>query len=323
VVSFVFCGIVLARNAIMNFKCVVIVVAAIGLGVFGCVSEEVSKCSRGRVIVEVGDKNYDNAAEIEAGGGVGAGALVVDENLPMSAFTGSLVVGNRAAGAGFFRVWEERVSADEPVHPLDLSRLSGGVSRVSVIGNAGVVVGADEGVVELHPSDGAGDGASGTGGTGGEGADIYVGGGNITLPSAADHIIALRRAKGLLIVDVAGLAADIATVTMSVSGVYATARVRESEIRYDGETTVSKTFSAPPLRMMLAPGVAGNGGTTSTVSITLTDRNGAVRTLSFATTIARNRISLVRTEYHPPTDTWQISTMIDGHWRRIEDININ
>jgi hypothetical protein len=304
----------------MNFKCAMIVVAAIGFGVFGCVSENVSRCSRGRVIVDVGDKNYDNAVEIETGGGFGAGALVVDEDLPMSAFTGSLVVSNRAAGAGFFRVWEERVSADESVHPLDLSRLSGGVSRVSVFGNAGVVVGADEGVVELHPGDGAESGGSGTGG---EGADIYVGGGNITLPAAADRIIALRRAKGLLIVDVAGLAADIATVTISVSGVYATARVRESEIRYDGETTVSKTFSAPPFRMALAPSVTRNGGTISTVSLTLTDLDGAMRIVSFEATIARNHISLVRTEYQPPTGTWQISTMIDGHWRQIENININ
>ncbi len=295
----------------------------LALSAYSCVKEVRSNCpptlpQDRDVVVAVTDKNYENAVE--------TGDEVLDENLPLLSYVGSLVAWNHPRGTDRYDIHTETLASAERIHTLAPSYFADGINEVTVVGSETVYAlqyGADSQEITLHPGEE-------------EYNDIYVAGGEIVYPLARNYTMEMTRAKGKLKVDRSGMPDGMTAVEIAVDGVAETVGVdvlpagdpisTEYARIYRGSTRVIKNFELSassgdaPFEILLAPSSALSD--TSTVTITFADDSGEQAIPPFEVVIYPNVITLVRPEYDPGTGRWQISVMVDDEWKRIENMDI-
>lgn len=267
-----------------------------------------SAAAPGRITVTVGDRNYDNVAQI-------AGQPRIDERLPFAAYVTDLVLWRHAEGAAGSRTFRPASLPGAAEVEIDARYLLTGTNYLAVVGNEPLLpAGASDTPLfsrELHP------GAN-------EYVDLYIGSAEITAPVRGEHVIRLLRAKGKLLVLPERLPDDVVAVEVTVADLFG--RVGRDGT-YADSAGVVKRFALPatadrePLSLIAAPGRAA--GNEASVSLRLTMRDGSAVTLSeIRTPIRRNRISVIKPLYDPDAGSWALELLVDGRWERIEHLRI-
>lgn len=268
-----------------------------------------SAAAPGRITVTVGDRNYDNVAQI-------AGQPRIDEQLPFAAYVTDLVLWRHAEGAAGSRTFRPASLPGAAEVEIDARYLLTGANYLTVVGNEPQLPAGPSDTPlfsrELHPG-------------AGEYVDLYIGSAEIASPVHGEHVIRLLRAKGKLLVLPHRLPDDVITVEVTVAELFG--RVGRDGT-YADSAGVVKRFALPerpadrePLSLLAAPGRAA--GNEASVSLRLTMRDGTAVTLSeIRTTIRRNRISVIRPLYDPDDGQWALDLLVDGRWERIENLRI-
>lgn len=261
----------------------------------------------GTITVTVGDRNYDNIAQI-------AGQPRIDEQLPFAAYVTDLVLWRHAEGATGSQTFHPASLPEATEVEIDTRYLLTGANYLAVVGNEPLPEERYDTPLfsrELHP------GAD-------EYFDLYIGSAEITAPVHGEHVIRLLRAKGKLLVLPERLPGNVVAVEVKVADLFG--RVGRDGT-YADSAGVVKRFALPatadrePLSLLAAPGRAA--GDEASVSLHLTMRNGLAVTLSeIRTPIRRNRISVIKPLYDPDAGSWALELFVDGRWERIENLHI-
>lgn len=262
----------------------------------------------GTITVTVGDRNYDNVAQI-------AGQPRIDEQLPFAAYVTDLVLWRHAEGATGSRTFHPASLPEATEVEIDARYLLTGANYLAVVGNEPLLpAGSSDTPLfsrELHPG-------------AGEYVDLYIGSAEIAAPVRGEHVIRLLRAKGKLLVLPERLPGNVVAVEVTVADL--SGRVGRDGT-YADSAGVVKRFALPatadrePLSLIAAPGRAA--GDEASVSLRLTMRDGSAVTLSeIRTPIRRNRISVIKPLYDPDTGQWALELLVDGRWKRIEHLRI-
>lgn len=259
---------------------------------------------KGVITLGVRDKNYGNVKDIPV-------ATAKDESLPFNSYVSSLAVQYDDNGQG--RVYA--VTDNGPLQRLRTDTLPAGTYELTAIGNlpAAVTQSRAENIAstELHP-----------GNT--EHTDIYVGHETIQTPASSNRTIMMNRAKGLLIVILNKVPANIIKTDVMAEGIYSSV---DRNMNYSGNTNAIKTFDTSSgtgsyqMEFMLAPSITGQ---TAKLSLIMYDSSGNPANIisNITVDIARNMISMIKAEYNTESLQWEVWLSASGEWIQLHDLDI-
>lgn len=262
-----------------------------------CISEEYHV----RIFIE--DKNYENVEAVDPD-------EEMDEALPFGMFIETLhyTLQNLETGAMFREAELVSKTGMGDHYEIGFADVPYGRYRLTVWGNVmdNVPVGF------LHKENQ-------------EDSDMYLASTIVTVDSPAESSdLMLKRAKGMLQLQLTNLPAYITSIGSNVTNVFESVG---PEFEYAGNTSVMKTSPVQEeVEVTLAPSVADG---TSKLQIqlfmnaTVTRADPVVSLPEIDLDIHRNEITLVNVNYNTHTDVWEIWTYINGKWVMIHSLDVN
>lgn len=289
----------------------------------GCIRDNIGPCPPLSVEVSVGDKNWSNIADVSAAGL----AEAVDEGLPFKEYVSTVSYILRdissdvvVASSGLYTIVHES-GTESIVFP---EALPFGEYELVIWGNVSedTDISDDFSSVTLHEEGG------------GEADDIYHSCDTIDYRyDAAAVSVSLERTSGCLPIDAVHLPQgtdysekDISSVSSQISKgmVYSAPVSLHTELDWGGDVSQMRTSTC------LGP---SSDGQFSEVGITFKDMDilrgksadsaGSFSTEPVNIRIERNTITVLRYDFDPDAGSFHISTLVDGTWQIIHDMDID
>ena len=297
-------------------KPLILLILAAALG--ACVREDIQPCPPLQVMINIGDRNYDNIDEVVASG--------LDtkrgDDEPFKAFVSTLyyVVEDYATGEVVVERFLQQVDGDDMQIACEgiPEELPFGKYIVTAWGNLPDKEVLDEaGGVRtsvLHPGNV-------------EGYDLYMACDTLDYDyDRGTHRLDLRRVKGKLLIEAINLPAEVRWSDKTIDNVagsinsrfeYGEATTVKTLHEWDGEPRVlTDTYVAPSTE-----------GGNSTLDVNFYDdasrQNPVCEPAPLQLSFDRNRIEVVRYDYVDETGTFEMYIWVDSRWENIHDLVID
>lgn len=270
-----------------------------------CIREDNEECPETRVVVAIKDKNYANISQV-------VGVEPVDESLPFISYVNNLTCWEHKEGDQHTEQKNQILNSSSKEILLDLGNAPKGKYEVMALGNYDIPEGVAIPIDLIHELNSDKN----------KNSDIYLGMQQITIPSEGNNTVWLYRTKGMLLIDVSGLPSEIIWADVLVTDIYkhVDGRFNYSDVAelsgsFDLTSRISSTF-----KLLTAPTVAAKR---SSLSIELQNNEaGIIKLSNISLDIIRNQITVVKPEYDPDEDEWNISVLVNGEWTRVVNLEI-
>ena len=173
----------------------------LSISLTACIREDEGYCPG--VTIAVQDKNYDNISEIQ-------GLTPIGENSPMLSYLSSLSAWIAKVGDPTAKTIQLPVQGQAQSYTIPSDFFAIGSYNFSALGS---YLFTDQDATQfsfplvLHPG-------------GMEGYDSYLQSDQLDIPLATDRTISLKRTKGLLLIELSNTPLNVATVDVTIKGLY-------------------------------------------------------------------------------------------------------